>query len=394
MYSDDQDDCSLKDFYPIRSMSLFEGLILGMLSVWAGEYLFLPWVIMLSGLYSAWRIGRLHRRSFVSGLILGSFAQGFMLFELNPFGPILPLALQTAAPALAGLTMVAVYNLAFGAYFFASYYRHPGVWLNTALPALILGVCMRPFTPYLAAVILLPVLALSLLPLWCASWRPLHAMFFAAVYLTAVYLGRLDPLDQWPVWTATLVLSLGPEILSYLNPVIRHDPDSLPVITPTLNTWQKVLAWREVFFLAVEFFGLTMEKHTWFKRVAPAGRYLNGLAVVLAILLPFLRWPLFAVWLTVPLLLAGLLLELGSANFRPAAAGLAVYGLGLAAGPLLFVGRAGGPGGLLAQVLRFHAVTLIIALLLIWLALVIDGGRPRESRAEREKWIALNRPAR
>lgn len=379
------------DFYPIRSASLLEGIVVGMLGVWLGNYLHSPLVVMCTALYSVWRIGRLWPRSYLIGLLAGAFTQGFIIFELVADTVILrPLSVHVLAPVLAGLAVTAAYYLAGGVYYFATYYRHPGSWLGTGLLALAAGWYVRPAVSFLIAVVLLPVLLLALLPLWCAARRPLQALFFAALYLFAFYAGRFSPAQQWPVLAAVPVLALVPEMLAWLNPALRHDLDSLPVITPTLGAGEKLLALREVFFLAVEFFSMTMEKRPWFGRLAPAGRYLLWAAAGLEVLRPLAHWPVFVAWPAVPVALAGLLLELGAGGYRPAAAGLAVYALGLGLGRA-FLSVRPHAGGVLPA-LKNHPVVLVTAAMLFVLAWNIERGRPRESRAEREKWIALNRP--
>ncbi len=366
----------------LPAAALLEGAAVAVPAVLTGQSFYHPLVFLLLGFYTSWRVGRVRQAYFFSGFCLGAVATAAAIFGVS--GKVL------SAKALAVIMLVAAvfaaYRLFSGAHFFATYYHSPLAWVTTLWWALVTGLFVRGAGVGDVGVMITPMLWLCLVPLWASSWRLLHSLVFAVIYLAALYLpllvsgGNHFLSSQWPVWVATLGLALVPELLGYLYPGRKHPLDSMPVITPTLNWWQKLKAWREVFFLLGDFYALKMEKYTWFVRLAHYGRYLiflGGMGEFLVPLLDLLPW---LAWLAGLLALAGMLMEMGAGNYGVMIPGLGFYGAAMAAGR-----------GFLAGPVQYFP--LVCGTLLVLLSFALWQGRPRETTQELQRWKELNFPA-
>ncbi|MDQ0286298.1 hypothetical protein J2Z49_001412 [Desulfofundulus luciae] len=366
----------------LPAVSLLEGATIAVPAVLTGQTLYHPLLFLLLGFYTSWRVGRVRQACFLGGFCLGAVVAAAAIFGVS--GKVL------FAKALAVIMLVvavfAAYRLFSGAHFFATYYHSPRAWVTTLWWALVTGLFVRGAGVGDVGVMITPMIWLCLLPLWASSWRLLHSLLFAVTFLTAVYLPVLLGGDihlvagQWPVGVAALGLALVPELLGYLYPGRKHPLDSLPVITPTLNWWQKLKAWREVFFLLGDFYALNMEKYAWFVRSAHYGRYfifLGAAGEIVAPLLDLLPW---LAWLAGLLALAGMLMELGAGNYGVMIPGLGFYGAAMAAGR-----------GFLAGPVQYFP--LVCGTLLVLLSFVLWQGRPRETPQELQRWKELNSPA-
>lgn len=362
-----------------RGVVLIEGIVLAVPGVLTSKSFFHPLVLMVLGIYTAWRVGRVRQMSFFLGLCLGVIASAAATFG----GGITVSLYGFFAPPLVAFSVLVAYYLFSGTHFFATYYRSPAAWVTTVIWALLIGLLVRLTGAASVVIIIVPMLWLCFLPLWTAELRLLHSLAFVLVYLGMVYLpgpignGMDLPGTQWPTWFGVLGLSLVPELLGYFYPERKHPLDCLPVITPTLNWSQKMKAWREVFFLVSDFYALTMEKYPWFSRLAPLGRYLILIGTVGEILASILGFSLWIRWPTGLAAVTGMVMELGIGNYVPMILGLAGYGAAMVL-----------CRGFLSCGIHYPALVAGAGLLV--LAYLLWQGRPRETRADLQKWKELN----
>ncbi|MBE3587178.1 MAG: hypothetical protein IMW93_01220 [Thermoanaerobacteraceae bacterium] len=369
--------------------SLLEGMIPALVAALTVKDPWHPPVLVLAGYYTAWRAGRVRPLWFGTGLVLGGLlvAAPLWWWSGRPGTPAV-LGYPTAGFAavwdgpLVALSVLVAYHLFAGAYFFATYYRSPLAWVTTIIMGVLAALVVWWAGTGLVLMMVVPMLWLCLLPLWAPDWRLMHSLLFASIYLAAVYLlarasGDVSLLaDRWPDGVAVVGMALLPRWLGYLYPARKHPLDSLPVITPTLNLWQKARAWREVFFLAVDFYALTMEKYTWFSRLAFWGYPFIVLGITGEILISFGHFSSGFSYLTALLLTGGLALQLGKGDY------FSIQFLGLYGAALI-----------LARCLpAFHwdFKSLVAGVVLLVLSLILWSGRPRETRSERKRWQELN----
>lgn len=370
--------------HPYFFVAMGEGLLVGLLGGLIENYLSYPLILLAGSFYICWRVGRVYQWVFLPAVPVGL---SFYLFlekeELSSYYMVIDSALVT-------LVMVLSYYLFSGAHFFATHSRLWSAWVVTVVSAAVTAALVGFTLPYPALVMLAPVLWLCLLPLWCANKRVIHALLFALIYLATLYLmyepghsfsGRESlyfMLRDWTVWLAVMLMALIPELLALLYPERKHKLDSLPVITPTLNFRQKIRAVREVFFLAVDFYALIMEKYWWFAKIARTGRFLVAMGVLLEMIPAGSGCMSLFAGFSPFLFAAGILLELGTADYNVVSWCFALYGLSLLAGSVLLAGS--GHPGIIAW-----------ALILVLFAVFIWYYKPGETKAELEKWKHLNK---
>lgn len=350
-----------------------EGFLAGIVGDFIQEYWAYPLVGLVIALYTAYRVGYLHRWAFLFGVFAG-----FSVPALGN-GHGVPASLKPAAGyVLVSLTIAGAYHLFSGAHFFATYHRSARAWGITIAWAILTALFVSWALPFLLAALLTPVIWLCFLPLWSAHWRTLHSLLFAVVYLAVLHFSSLKDFSSWPFWAAAGGMSLIPELLARLYPERKHKLDSLPVITPTLNGWQKLWGVKEILFLLIDFYALAMEKYKWFSKMALPGKYLVPAGLMLEIgRLLFNPAGLPGV-LSPCLVMIGLLFLLGVADYV-----MAGVGLGLTA--LVFgAGRGFLAGGWQPAVTGW-------ALILFLLGAVIFFGRPAETKKDVEKWKELNK---
>ena len=366
--------------------TLGEGLLVGLLGGLIKNYLADPLVLLAGSFYICWRIGHVYRWVF-----LPAVPAGLLLYLFLGKEELSASSYMVIDCVLVSLVMVLSYYLFSGAHFFATYSRSGSAWVATIVSATVTAALVGFALPYPAVVMLTPVLWLCLLPLWCANKRVVHSLLFALIYLATLYLmyGTVHSLSgreslylmlrDWTVWFAAMLMALIPELLALFYPERKHNLDSFPVITPTLNFRQKIRATREVFFLAVDFYAMVMEKYWWFIKIARTGKFLVGAGVLLEIVPAGSGYISLPVGFSLFLFAAGILLELGMADYNVVAWCFALYGLSLLAGRVLLAGS--GHPGIIAW-----------ALILVLLAVFIWCYKPGETKAELEKWKNLNKP--
>lgn len=349
--------------------ALLEGTGLAFLVLLAGRSPVYPLILFFLALYVSFRVEKVSHMRFFTGLAVGAGLGNLALLYAGS-----GLRIWEALDALAVVAAVwAAFHLFSWAHFFATYYRSPLAWLTTLAWATIGGLLIKYGGAGKVAVLLFLLLWLCFLPLWAPSWRTLHTLLFTAVYLTVQY----PPAAGWVYVLAAFGFAFVPQLLGLLYPARKHPLDSLPVITPTLTFWQKLKAMRDVFFLLGDYYALVMEKYTWFCRVASLGRYLVFLGALGEILLPVVGLPAWLGWAAGLLALAGLVLELGMSNYVLVIPALGFYGAALA------VGR-----GLLGGKIRYFP--LVLGAAMVFLALALWVGRPRETRRELQRWKELS----
>ncbi|MGB9803063.1 hypothetical protein [Desulfofundulus sp.] len=357
----------------LPAITLLEGAVIAVPSVLTGHSLYHPLLFMLLGYYTAWRAGRIRQAYFLGGSCLGAVVTAAVIFRVSGQA----LFLHATAAVILVIAVLAAYHLFSGVHFFATYYRSPVAWVTTLCWAVVTGFFVRGSGAGELVAMIIPMLWLCLLPLWAPCWRLLHSLLFAVTYLAVVCLPLSLPARQWPVAVAACGLALVPELLSCLYPARTHPLDSLPVITPTLNLWQKLKAWREVFFLLGDFYALKVEKYALFVRFSFLGRYLVLLGAVGEIVVPLLGLWYWLKWLAGLLALAGTMMELGMANYGVVIPGLGLYGAAMAAGR-----------GFLGGSIQYFP--LVCGTLLVLLSFALWQGRPRETLQELQRWKELN----
>lgn len=347
-----------------RSVAFGEGFLAGAAGEIMQAYLAYPLVMLLLALYTACRAGYVHRGAFLLGALSGFFVPS--------------LSLKAAGAVLVPLSVIAAYYLFSGAHFFATYSRTRRAWLVTACWASVSAFFVAYLLPHLLAVMLTPLVWLCFLPLWSASLRVLHYLLFALVYLAVLHHTGMQIYSSWSLWVAVGGMSFIPELLARLYPERKHKLDSLPVLTPTLNFGQKLWSAKEVLFLVIDFYALSLEKYKWLDKIAPFGKYMALIGVGLELS------PLFTnqVWLPavfpLALVVAGLLISLEVADFAAAGFSLGLYALALGAGR-----------GFLAS--GFQPKVVGWAVILFLLGAVIFFGRPKERKEDRQRWKELNK---
>lgn len=366
-------------------IALAEGLLVGLLGGWIENYLAYPLLLLAGSYYICWRVGNVYRWVFLPAVPIGLLLYLFLGKEELPASSCIIID-----EVLVSLVMVLSYYLFSGAYFFAAHSRLWSAWVVTMISAAVTALLMGITLPYPAVVMLAPVVWLCLLPLWCANKRVVHSLLFALIYLATLNLmcgpGHFISdreflclmLRDWTAWFTVMLMALIPELLAILYPERKHKLDSFPVITPTLNFRQKIRAIGEIFFLAVDFYALVMEKYRWFTKIARSGRFLVTIGVLLEMIPAAGGYTSFFAGFSPFLFAAGILLELGTANYNVVSWCFALYGLSLLAGRFLLTGS-GHPG------------IIVWGLILILFAVFIWYYKPGETNAELEKWKHLNK---
>lgn len=341
-----------------------EGFLAGAAGEIFQEYLSYPLAMWLIAFYTAFRVGYVHRPAFLLGALFGFIVPSF--------------SLPPGSNVLVPLMVIMSYYLFSGAHFFATYQRTLRSWVVTGTWAVLAALLVSFIFLSPLSVLLFPAFWLCFLPLWSANLRILHSLFFALVYLVVIHWGSPQSHSSWPLWVAVTGMSLIPELLARLYPERKHKLDSLPVMTPTLNFWQKMRSGREIIFLLIDFYALTMEKYKWFGKIVPVGKYLAlaGLLLETGLWLGQQHWLPFV--FSFLLVAAGVLLFLGRADYELAALTLGLYALVLG----------GGRGFWTAD---WQPAPVALAAVLFLLSVIIFVGRPRETKKEREKWQELNK---
>ncbi|KJS15258.1 MAG: hypothetical protein VR69_14185 [Peptococcaceae bacterium BRH_c4b] len=358
-------------------LSAAEGFALGGMASFLSFYVVESFLYILTGFYTALRVGKINHWVFVPVVTLGSFAvKAFNGTGLNQ--SLLFAVDMTVLP----LTVLAVFGLLYWSNFFATNEPHLKSFWLTCFWAVIGAVAVYLVNPSPVLVMVAPLLWASLIPLWCFDLRLLHALLFASVYLFLFWLSSLLIMPGHPVkfmvgsplnWLAVILLVAVPEMILCLHPERRHVPESRPVTSSSLSDWEKFVGLKEVLMLGLSFYSMYAEKFGLVRRCGSLGRYF----IIMGILLEF--YPLLGSWQPLPLwcsilpVTAGILLELALENYGVFALWTIQYSaaLGLIR---VSISSSGKPG------------ILVLAGMLLLLALVIWFNRPADNTGQGKRW--------
>lgn len=368
----------------IITMSVMEGILMGGLVSYLSKNVALPYLFILIGFYTALRAGRVNGWFYIPSIFIGSIA--FKVMSRAELDQAISMAADfIVLPA----TVLVAYYLLSGANLFATYVVSPNAFGLTCFWSVISSIFVYLVNPETALVVAIPILWASLMPLWCFDLRVLHAPLFAAVYLLFYWLlseiisPRIYPvnfaIDYLPNWIATLSLVLVPELIAFLRPERRHIPESRPVTSDPMSEWEKLKGMKEILLLAVSFYSMYMERFRVFRLLAPLGRYLMVLGIILEFFPLLGGWKPLSLWYTLLPVIIGILLELGLENYGAFSLWTVQYSL-----VLVFM-----------RGLAFHGGRpgiFVLASVLLFLALILWFNRPTESNEKKkERWKELGR---
>ncbi|GBF33045.1 hypothetical protein DCCM_2142 [Desulfocucumis palustris] len=348
--------------------SALEGIFIGGFAAFLALYLWVPYSYLLTGYYTALRLGKINSWIFKPFIFIGSLSVG--LFAGEAFHEVLLFAVDMVVVSLA---VLAAYHLSYWANFFATQQVSSKSFWLTCFWAVISSVVIYLVDPSPVVVAAVPLLWASLIPLWCFDLRLLHAPLFTVVYLfffwlcTAILMpGLHQPLFEIyrpGYWLAAILLSLVPELFPLLHPERRHVPESRPVTSSPLSDWEKFVGLKEVLMLALGFYSMYMDKFPLVRRIAPLGRYLI-IAGMLLELYPLLggHSPL-SPWYSLLPAAVGIMLELALENYGVFALWTLQYSLAMGL-VRIFMTPSGSTG------------TIMLAAFLLFLALVVWFNRP------------------
>ena len=359
-------------------LSAAEGFALGGLASFLSFYIAAPFLYVFIGIYAALRVGKINNWMF-----LPLFMLGVVVAKVSFGGGVNQSLLFAVDLTMLPLAILISFHLLYWSNFFATHEPSLKSFWLTFFWAVISAAAVCLINPSPVPAMVVPLLWASLMPLWCFDLRLLHALLFTGTYLFFFWLSSLlimsdthlvrflegNPYDC----LAVILLSIVPEIISFLHPERRHIPESRPVTSSSLSDWEKFVGLKEVLMLGLSFFSMYMEKFRLIRRFGALGRYL----IILGILLEF--YPLLGSWQPLPLwcsilpVAAGILLELALENYGVFALWTIQYS---AAQGLIRIctSSAGRPG------------ILVLAATLLFLALVVWFNRPADSSGRHDRW--------
>lgn len=358
--------------------SALEGIFIGGFAAFLALYLWIPYSYLLTGYYTALRLGKVNSWIFKPLILLGSLSVSLFAGEARHEALLFAVDM-----VLISLAVLAAYHLSYWANYFATHQSSSKSFWLTCFWAVVSSMVIYLVNPSPVSVVIVPLLWASLMPLWCFDLRLLHAPLFTVVYLfffwlsTAILMpGLHQPLFeiyQSSYWLAAILLSLVPELFAILHPERTHVPESRPVTSSPLSDWEKFIGLKEVLMLGLSFYSLYMDKFRLVRRIAPLGRYLIIVGILME-LYPLLggQTPL-SPWYSLLPATVGIMLELALENYGVFALWTSQYSLAMGL-VRVFMTPSGSTG------------TIMLAAFLLFLALVVWFNRPAGGAARGSHW--------
>jgi hypothetical protein len=359
-------------------LSAAEGFALGGLVSFLSFYLVPPLLYVLTGIYTAFRVGKINSWVFLPLFTLGIFAAKIFLG-----GDVNHSLLFAVDLTILPLAILISFYLLYWSHFFATHEPSLKSFWLTLFWAIISAVTVYLVNPSPVLAVVVPLLWASLMPLWCFDLRLIHALLFTGAYLFFFWLSSLlimpdthlvrflagDPFNCM----AALLLATIPEVLSLLHPERRYIPESRPVTSSSLSDWEKFVGLKEVLMLGLSLFSMYMEKYRLVRKIGALGRYL----IIMGILLEFFpllgNWQPLPLWCSIVPAAAGIVLELALENYGTFAFWTMQYSVAL--GLIRFcTSSSHGPG------------ILMLAAAMLFLALVVWFNRPADSSGRQNRW--------